>query len=352
MSKTVINAQIVAHSVLAKDKSKEVISVLATFPRFILAEVNTHRMLCKNTSSSRAIPALKMIEIVKNDPVIPIAWQKNHSGMQGTEYITNPSSIEFRNLQWLSARDKMVQAAESMNQSFLREDGEGVTKQLTNRLLEPFMWTTMLLTGSREAWENFFYLRCPQYEGRNMQYFKSKKELVKDIVDNTEIFEPRSVDYLSDLEWLQINKGQGEIHIMDLAEKIYDELNESTPKELQPGEWHIPFGDKINIDELYKSINTGVIDKRGFSKEMLKVKVSTSMAARTSYSTVGGDKAPTMMKHLELHDRLLSQDPPHSSPLEHTCMASSKEDKKYFSLTGFIPYRYFIDNKLQISENV
>lgn len=46
--KTTINAQIVAHSV--NEQGDELISVLATFPRIILAEVNTHRMLSKNTS--------------------------------------------------------------------------------------------------------------------------------------------------------------------------------------------------------------------------------------------------------------------------------------------------------------
>jgi hypothetical protein len=40
--------------------------------------------------------------------------------------------------------------------------------------------------------------------------------------------------------WLSINEGQAEIHIMDLSEKIYDAIQESTPKQLQAGEWHLP----------------------------------------------------------------------------------------------------------------
>ena len=31
-------------------------------------------------------------------------------------------------------------------------------------VLEPFMWTTMLITGSREGWDNFFKLRNSVYE--------------------------------------------------------------------------------------------------------------------------------------------------------------------------------------------
>ena len=65
---------IVGHSL--SPQSAETITVLATFPRIILSEINTHRMLSKNTSSSRAIPFHKMVEAVQNNPFIHFAWQK------------------------------------------------------------------------------------------------------------------------------------------------------------------------------------------------------------------------------------------------------------------------------------
>ena len=65
---------IVGHSL--SPQGDEIMTVLATFPRIILSEINTHRMLSKNTSSSRAIPFLKMVEAVQNNPFVPIAWQK------------------------------------------------------------------------------------------------------------------------------------------------------------------------------------------------------------------------------------------------------------------------------------
>ena len=74
MNKTKISAKIVADSL--SPQGDRLISVLCTFPRIILSEINTHRMLSKNTSSSRAIPFKKMVEAVENDPFIPIAWQK------------------------------------------------------------------------------------------------------------------------------------------------------------------------------------------------------------------------------------------------------------------------------------
>lgn len=170
---TKINSEIVADSI--NQQGDRLVSVLCTFPRIILAEVNTHRMLSKNTSSSRAIPFQKMLDSVQKDPFIPYAFQKNHSGMQGSEYIENPVSIQRRVDQWLYARDLAILSAKKLyeplseyeieqDQDVLWEYQESVTKQLCNRILEPFMWTTMLLTGSMEGWNNFFNLRNPSYE--------------------------------------------------------------------------------------------------------------------------------------------------------------------------------------------
>ena len=128
-----ISAIIVADSL--SPQGDRLTSVLVTFPRIILSEINTHRMLSKNTSSSRAIPFNKMVETIKNDPFIPIAWQKEHKGMQGSEYLDTLNS-HIAKEHWLKARDNAILETTLMNRY-------QVTKQLCNRLLEPFMWTTI-----------------------------------------------------------------------------------------------------------------------------------------------------------------------------------------------------------------
>ena len=359
-----IKAEIVAHSLSLQ--GDELISVLCTFPRIILSEMNTHRMLSKNTSSSRAIPFKKMVEAVQNDPFIPIAWQKEHTGMQGSEYLTpNTKDLDYESLErdWLQARDFAVQVASELNDN---GEGFGVTKQLCNRLLEPFMWTTMLITGSKEGWHNFFNLRCPSYFGR----WKSWKETCE---NSGTIFEAPL------LERLQNNDGQAEIHIMDLAEKIYDAMNESTPKQLQAGEWHIPFEDKIPfVGNLITTIDSNNTYWKDYDIQN-KVKISTAMAAHTSYTIVGGEAVKSYEKWIELHDKLVAYDPPHSSPMEHCARAMNSEEYAAFikgnldveidadgyievsthinnynsfgwcyNLKGFIPYRYLVDNKINI----
>src|SRR5574343_194809 len=244
-----IKAEIIADSITEQDH--RLTTMVVTFPRFILAELNTHRMFSRNSASSRAIPFKKMVEAVQNNPFIPIAWQKEHKGMQGSEYInklepcniwdtTFQDVLEF-NIEevWLHARDKAVESAKALNDS-------GITKQLCNRLLEPFMWHTVIITATE--WENFFALRCPQYEFTldhvDTKRYRSKKDLIK-------YGAPYLKDKLEDgLYWLSLNKGQAEIHTMALAEAMWDAYNESTPKELKAGEWHIPFSDDIDISKI------------------------------------------------------------------------------------------------------
>ena len=354
-----IKAEVVADSL--SPQGDRLTSLLITFPRIILAEVNTHRMLSKNTSSSRAIPFNKMVEVVQNNPFIPIAWQKEHKGMQGSEYLSEMES-KHQVSHWLSCRDFAVSTAREMNNL-------GATKQLCNRLLEPYMWTTMLITGSKEGWNNFFSLRCPQYSwswdsklNRPEGVAKSKKEYIDwSIRMGSQIEEFKDK---TDLDWLQINKGQAEIHMMALAEAIYDAINESAPKQLKEGEWHIPFYNKI----IPLKVDMGGVStleyypNSGFPNEIMNcVEISTAMAARTSYTVVGDEKEIDHKKMLELHDKLVSQNPPHSSPMEHCARAMSNHENYYkFGVTpfseadkkgwcrnfrGFIQYRHIIETK-------
>ena len=342
---TKIKAEIVADSL--SPQGDRLTSLLITFPRIILAEVNTHRMLSKNTSSSRAVPFSKMVEAIRNNPFIPIAFQKHHKGMQGTEYMIGEDADQSKIL-WEVSKDEAINTAIDLH-------NHGVTKQLCNRLLEPFMWTTMLITGSKEGWDNFFELRCPIYRAFG-NVFKSRKECIEKY--------PANIN-LTDLDWLEATESQAEIHMQALAEAIYDAMRESTPLNLNPGEWHTPFKNKI------------VDLKEGLTYEEI-VKISTAMAARTSYTIVGDEKEINYERMIELHDRLISQDPPHSSPMEHCARAMSEKEYHTFikgksnanwdtdlvtdntyeisaqfdhnvlgwcrNLKGFIPYRAIIEN--------
>lgn len=182
-----ISVEIVADSI--SPSKKRITSFVCTFPRFILAEFNTHRMFSRNAASSRAIPTKKFIEKVQEDPVMPVHWGKNQSGMQAFSEIS-PSDIPVAETIWLQARDKMILCAKEL-QSL------NVHKQIINRLLEPWFGVTVIVTATE--YDNFFKLRINE----NAQ---------------PEIFQ--------------------------LASLMKSKLLESTPKEIGIGSWHIPFADK------------------------------------------------------------------------------------------------------------
>lgn len=211
-----IKAKVICDSI--SSANNRLTTFVITYPRIILAELNTHKMLSKNTCSSRSVPSIKMIKDVEENPFIPLYWGKNQKGMQAEKEITKEEAKEAETI-WLSARDMAVEQAKKLAEL-------GLHKQIANRLLEPWYWTTTIITGT--DWENFFALRAHK-------------------------------------------DAQPEFCI--LANKMLEQYNKSDPKPLNQGEWHTPFADKY-VDNL-------TIEQR--------LKVSTARCARVSYVNFDGD---------------------------------------------------------------
>ena len=301
-----ISAKVIADS--RNPQGDRITTMVLNFPRIVLAEFNTHRRFSRNSGSSRAIPFKKMLELVQENPFIPIAWQKDHKGMQGTEYITNEREITYLENSWLQGRDRAVSTSHELN-------GRGATKQLCNRLLEPFMYHKVIVTATE--WENFFALRCPQYtislsedisdRGSNWQdhTFRSKKDLKMAVYSD-------DIDNYTPIEWLEINKSEAEIHIQAVAEAMWDARNESTPKELKSGEWHIPFGDGIHATaSLVKLMGNNLANRSDM--DAVRIKIATARCARISYNNFEGKD--DYEADLKLYERLSTSG--HWSPFEH-----------------------------------
>jgi thymidylate synthase ThyX len=121
-----------------------------TFPRFVLAEFNTHRVLSKNSASSRAVPSAKLIERAEENPVVPLEWGRNRAGMSASDELSS-GDAQAAQRAWLAARDDAVRHARELLEL-------NVHKQELNRILEPFLWHTVIVSGTE--WQNFFSLRC------------------------------------------------------------------------------------------------------------------------------------------------------------------------------------------------
>lgn len=183
-----IKAEIVADSIAPS--GSRITTFVLTYPRFIHAEFMTHRMFSRNASSSRAIPVKKSIQMVRDNPVIPLAFTKNQKGMQGGEAL-DQEAHDKAVAAWLEGRDRAVAIAEKL------ADLE-VHKQYANRILEPYAHITVVVTST--DWDNFFALRC---------------------------------HYMAQPE------------ICELAMQMYAAYCSSKTKLLQTGEWHLPFTDDL-----------------------------------------------------------------------------------------------------------
>lgn len=306
---TKISATIVADSKNQFDN--RLTTFVLTFPRYILAELNTHRMLSKNSASSRAIPFKKMVKSVRTNPFIPIAFMKDHSGMQGNEYFSG-WKVNLIKFFWILASKFAVISALTLNKL-------GLTKQLVNRILEPFMWHTVILSGTE--FENFFSLRCSEF---------------------------------------------ADIHIQKLAYAMLDAYNESEPVLLKDGEWHVPFGDKIDEEKLkelvQKYFNENPSESYNIFKfDEYKTKIAIARCARVSYTVVGEEGKPDNYENdIKLFDRLAKSG--HYSPFEHAGRAMTEYEfnmKSSFNaddeidgtwgwsgnFRGFIQYRKTLANE-------
>lgn len=283
-----------------------------TFPRIVLSEFNTHRMFSRNSASSRAIPFSKQIEKVKTDPFIPEQFPLNCTGMQPQEYVTkDDSAYKYYVDYWLGARNNAVsQAVEFF-------DLKKPHKQIVNRLIEPFMWHTVIVTATE--FSNFFKLRCDenaQYEIRRIADLMYEAYYAFDSakIDNCDLTD-RDIKVISNHEWIAIR-----------------------PQKLKVGEWHCPL---VSYDDfkpimLYlssvkeldepnaenwtsysslecKSWNNGSAEDILNAYIEVKKKISVARCARVSYLTHDGKR--DIEKDLELFEKLRASR--HWSPFEH-----------------------------------
>ncbi len=140
-------AQILADSI--SPQGVRLVTIHCTFPRFILAEVNTHRMLSRNSNSSRAIPPERQIAKVSENPFVPETFNLRVKGMGVGNPLEQKDAVVARNA-WLDAAEFACRQAQILLDL-------NCDKSRINRLLEPFLWHSAIISATE--WDNFFALR-------------------------------------------------------------------------------------------------------------------------------------------------------------------------------------------------
>ena len=249
-----ITARIIADSVSPEGIRMTTMEI--EYSRFILAELNTHRMLSKNSASSRAIPVKAMHEHIRANTATPVYWGINQPGMKAKEELTG-SDKSWAGYLWAKARDTAIGFSQDMADL-------NIHKQITNRITEPWMIMKTVISGTE--WANFFWLR-----------------------DHAD--------------------AQPEIAV--LAHKMHQAYNASVPQQLQPGEWHVPYV------RTYRDTRSGILHyldslDKYITAEEARV-ISASCCAQVSYRK----SDDSYEKALKIYQQLIESEPAHASPVEH-----------------------------------
>lgn len=241
--------------------------------RPLLAEFNTHRVLVRNSASSRAIPIKKTCQLVLTEPAMPVFWGKNQAGMQ--------AQVELEGWRRLLAEGTVRALSKVCARTVQFLSWLGVHKQIANRYIEPFLVQTIIVSAT--DWDNFF--------------------------------------------WLRTHKStQPEFQVV--ARAMYEALQASTPKKLRVGEWHLPYiydEDRQAAWEMARASHREyTFGTTVFSvAQQILQKVSAGRCARVSYLTHDGRR--DLKEDIKLYDKLMAglytDEPIHSSPTEHVAMA-------------------------------
>lgn len=272
-------AKVIAHS-KSSITGKEVITFELEFWRGILAEFNTHNALSKNSSSSRAIPVVKMLEQVRSHPAMPVRFGAANKGMQDAGehndlvIVSDELAESWGGLYPKHAWEYAANQAADLAQAFHEA---GYAKQVCNRLIEPFQAMKVVMTATEL--ENFIWLR---------------------------------------------DHSAADPSIEALAKAIKLAKSDSKAVELNPGEWHTPYYNKgfwkpSGWSKSREKDGGALRDELGHTLEDA-LAISASCCAQVSFRSLDDtiEKAESVVEKLNLKGEQ-PDEPVHASPTEHQC---------------------------------
>lgn len=286
-----ISAKLIAGSI-GKENGVKIAAMEVEYPRVLLAEVNTHRVLSRNGKSSRAVPFKRMVDDLRNNFFSPLQWLQNQPGMVATE-VMSPEDAADCDIIWEEAMSDVIYHATRLSQ-------KNASKQYVNRLLEPFMMTKTLISSTR--WANFFKLRDHKDAAPEFQLLAS---LMKEQFEKGEFVERSARDPENGWHLPYINP----------EERI------TVPMETKAGVFDDPREIPISVIGNRKTLI--MPDDIGLSRPGMRTLLMMCVArcCRLSYGSFDGE--PTTVEQDRATFLKLASDPLHASPMEHAAFPTT-----------------------------
>lgn len=249
------------------------------YPRYIHSEMMTYRVWSRNAASSRAVPVTKLIERIKKSPIVPV-FTKNERGMTSNDPVDSHVQIKAEKC-WEYAMNAALRNADQMTKL-------GVSKQYVNRILEPYSYISVILSGT--DFSNFFEQRIHP---------------------------------------------DAQPEIRELAQRMKAAYEDSVPVIAAYGYIHLPYVQDTEREKYPLSDC---------------VKMSVARCARVSYLNHDGS-TPVPERDFDLYERLVGARPLHASPSEHIALPvpawhSGKVNEKNFD--GWLQYRACVESRVGI----
>lgn len=235
-------------------EGKRITTFELAYPRYIHAELLTHRAFSRNSSSSRAVPVAKASEIALAEMVEPIRYGANQAGMQASSENLQGNSLSQARAIWRNMAEVCTRGSRELA-------ALGLHKQWANRPTEWFSNIRTVLTATE--FNNWFELRAHP---------------------------------------------DAQPEIQELAMQMKGVISASIPKLLKPGEWHLPY---VTAEERADGFFKANADNAALLRQ-----VSAARCCRVSYLKHDGSAA-TIADDLDLCEKLVGAKPLHASPFEH-----------------------------------
>ena len=291
--KSGIVAKILADSV--NEQGNRLTTFELTYSRLIHSEILTHKMLCSNSASSRAIPFAKMAEQLT---AMPVRFGQANPGMQdkGEDYnkeVYNDGSGEFISPQeaWESSKFSAMWYAKRFYEA-------GYHKQVYNRLTEPFQMMKTVISGTE--WANFFWLR---------------------------------------------NDSAADPTLHELARCMQEARDESVPQLLKAGEWHLPYVLTDYEDGKQVYLIEQEVEGWGTAGYYMTlenaIKVSCARTAAVSFR----NEDYGLEKCLEVYARLIGDERKHASAMQHAATPMlNPQPRIYFNGRGDVEQKDYMED--------